>query len=53
MSLGVLFTLYVLVQFFREGHRTASNRQHSSDPNTGKPQIGRVVMGSNTVQGQA
>src|SRR5438132_8414964 len=43
MSLGLVFMLYVLVQFFREGKRRTSNRQHSSNPNTGKRQTGRVV----------
>jgi len=43
VSHGLVFMLYVLVQFFREGKRRTGNRQHSSNPNTGKRQTGRVV----------
>src|SRR5260370_7249511 len=38
------FMLCALVEFFREGKRTTSNRQHSSNPNAGTLQSGRVVM---------
>ena len=51
-SLGLVFMLYVLVQFFREGKRKTSNGQHSSNPNTGKPQTGRVVS-MDSVQAKA
>jgi hypothetical protein len=44
VSLGLMFMLYAFVQFFREGKRTTSNHQHSSNPNTGKPQTERVAM---------
>ncbi len=36
VSLGLVFTVYAFVQFFREGKRRTNNRQHSSNPNTGK-----------------
>ncbi len=41
---GLGFILCVLVQFFREGKRMTSNREHSSNSNTREPQTGRVVM---------
>jgi hypothetical protein len=44
VSLGFVFMLYALVQFFREGKRRTSNRQRRSNPNTWKPQTGRVAM---------
>jgi hypothetical protein len=43
VSLGFVFMLYALVQFFREGKRGTSNRQNRPNPNTWKPQTGRVV----------
>ncbi len=48
MSLGLVFMLYVLVQFFREGKRRTSNRQHSSNPKAGNLQTGRVVSMDST-----
>ncbi len=43
VSLGFVFLLYAFVQFFREGKRRTSIHQHSSNPNTGKPQTGHLL----------
>ncbi len=43
VSHGLVFMLYVLVQFFREGKRRTSNRQYSSNPKAGNLRTGRVV----------
>jgi len=43
VSLGLVFMLYVVVQFFREAKRRPSTGRHSSNAKTGNIQTGRVV----------
>ena len=43
VSFGLVFMLYVFVQFFREAKRGPSTLRHSSIAKTGNIQTGRVI----------